>query len=219
MYVSPNVAEEVAKNLSEKAGISLTNKLGKYLGHHLLHRGRRKNAHLELVETVKSRLEGWKTRCSTRAGRLTLAQSMLGSLRIFPMQFERFPAWVHNKLDKTTSCCVWGKQEGARGVHVLSWEMLTLPKHLGGANIRRAQKMSWARLAKLAWRLMHCEGDLWHEVLKPKYGLLMRDGAHFKLKQGSSQVWRDISWGAKLLKQGLRWRVCNGKRVYLWKDV
>lgn len=50
MFLSPNVAVEKAKSLSNKAGIPLTDYLGRYLGYQLLHGGRNKSAHLELVK-------------------------------------------------------------------------------------------------------------------------------------------------------------------------
>src|SRR4051812_1295541 len=104
------------------------------------------------------------------------------------MQFERFPTWATNEIDKASRLCVWGKHGGGRGIHAINWETFTMPKRLGGANIKRAQMMNWALLAKLAWRVMTCEGELWREVLIAKYGVKINDGAHFKNKNRSFQV-------------------------------
>lgn len=48
--------------------------------------------------------------------------------------------------------------------------------------------------AKLAWRMLNCKGELWHEMLKAKYGMLMGDGVHFRAKTRSSQSWRGVIW-------------------------
>lgn len=133
MFFSLNMPVETAVALSEGVGIPRTCHLGKYLGHHLLHHGRNRDAHMDLVELIK-RMEGWKLRCLSRAGRLTLAQSVLGSIPIFYMQMERLSAWVHKELDRAMRRCVWGKRDGSRGVHMLGWEGLTKPKRLGGAS-------------------------------------------------------------------------------------
>lgn len=68
-----NISDLEAKRLSASFGVPLTKKLAKYLGHHVLHRGRNENAHRELVEGVHSQLEEWKIKCLSRAGRLMLA--------------------------------------------------------------------------------------------------------------------------------------------------
>lgn len=83
MLSSSNVHEMEAKRLSELLAISLTVKLGKYLGHHVRHHGRDGEGHRELVERVKDKLDGWKVCCLSRAGKFTLAKSAMSSLPIF----------------------------------------------------------------------------------------------------------------------------------------
>lgn len=114
MFFSLNVPEANAIALSEGVGLPRTCNLGKNLGHHLLHRGRNKDAHVDLVERVKKRLEGWKLRCLSRTRRFTLARSVLGSIPIFHMQMEKLPSWVHKVLDRAMRHCAWGKNDGTR---------------------------------------------------------------------------------------------------------
>lgn len=78
---------------------------------------------MELLKQVQAKFEWWKLNFLSRAGRLTLAQSVLWSLPIFNMQLERLSVWVHKDLDRTMRRCVWGLSNGRRGVHLLSWEM------------------------------------------------------------------------------------------------
>lgn len=70
---SANVDAAEAKRLSDLLGVSATDCLGKYLGHHVLHRGRNSEGHKALVDRVQSKLDGWKTKCLSKASRLTLA--------------------------------------------------------------------------------------------------------------------------------------------------
>src|SRR3954467_9520345 len=128
MLCSANVPHAEAKRLSERLGIPLTDHLGKYLGHRVLHKGRNTEGHKELVERVHKRLDGWKVKCLSRAGRLTLARSVLSSLPIFQMQIEKLPGWVHKALDKAVRSCIWGGYGGKRGVHLINWEKLTKTK-------------------------------------------------------------------------------------------
>lgn len=202
MFCSANVDADEARRLSALVGIPLTENLGKYLGHRMLHRGRNKDGLKELVEKVYRRLEGWKLKCLSRAGRLTLAKSVLASLPIFQMQLEKLPAWVHKNLDKAVRSCIWGGYDGKRGVHLLSWEVLTKAKVDGGANIRRAKEMNWALLAKLAWRTLKCTDQTWRQVIAAKYKVNYADGAHFRGKHCASQVWKGIVWGGCAIEKG-----------------
>lgn len=54
------ILEVEAMRLSSCFGVPLMKKLGKYLGHYVLHQGRNGVANRELVKWVQSRLEGWK---------------------------------------------------------------------------------------------------------------------------------------------------------------
>lgn len=45
VYFSPNIFEPVTLSVSNSMGIPMTSELGYYLGHHILHLGRNKEAH------------------------------------------------------------------------------------------------------------------------------------------------------------------------------
>lgn len=130
-------------------------KVGKYLGHHIAVDGKNKERHKELLQKVHNRIEGWKLKYLSRAGRLTLAHSVVGSLPIFNMQVKRLPTWVHKELDKSMRKCVWGSAEGKRGAPLLDWDCLCKPKELGGANLKSAMDMNRVMMAKLALRLLN----------------------------------------------------------------
>lgn len=116
MLCSNNISTAEAERLSTCFGMPLTKKMGKYLGDHVLSGGRNGDVHKDLVDRVRSRLDGWKMRCLSRAGRITLAQSVLSSLPIFQMQLEWFSCWVHKALDGAMGSCAWAGTETRRGI-------------------------------------------------------------------------------------------------------
>lgn len=119
MFFSHNVHEDVAQQLSAMMGIPMRREAGRYLGHHIVVRGRDREWHRDLLLHIQRRVAGWKLHCLSRAGRLTLAQSVLGSLPMFSMQLEQLPRWVHRDIDKAVRGCIWGSAEGRRAVHLL----------------------------------------------------------------------------------------------------
>lgn len=79
IYFSPNVVgmDDV---LSQATGMTRTKDLGKYLGARLVHRRCNKEMFEELLTRFNNKLSGWKAKCLSFAGRVTLARSVMGSL-------------------------------------------------------------------------------------------------------------------------------------------
>lgn len=208
---------ECARGRSQKTQLYFGNSFEDVAGKiswapHVAH-GKKLKGSYGIIGACTKQVAGLESSLSSRAGRLTLAQTVLGSIPIFQMQFERLPNWVHRELHKAVRSCVWAKHGGGRGMHLTRWETLTTPKSLGGANLKVAETMNWALLAKQAWRLMNCSRENLVEVLKAKYGYSADDSAFFKNKQRSSQKWKGITWGAELLRRGLRWKLKNVRRT------
>lgn len=83
LYCSPKVPSQDAERLSLELGIPQTKDLGRYLGQQLVHSGNNRVAYEQMLQRIQNKLEGWKTKCLSRAGRLTLAHSMLSSIPTF----------------------------------------------------------------------------------------------------------------------------------------
>lgn len=149
-------------------GIPQRREVGKYLGNQIATSSKNMERHRDLLRRVQLKVAGWKTHYLSRAGRLTLAKSVLDSLPVFEMQMEHLPDWVHKELDKAVRRCVWGLDGDRRGVHLLDWMTLCRSKRSGGAGLRPAREINQAMLAKLAWRILSCRGELWREVVCAK---------------------------------------------------
>lgn len=194
MVISSIIQSMEAKRLSTLMGIPVRNKIGKYLGHIIIQDGNNRERHKDILQWIQSRVDGWKLKSLSKAGRLTLAQSVLNSTPIFNMQLERLHNWVHKELDRVSRHCVWGTSKERRAIHLLSREVLSMPKCSGGANLKPAMNMNQVMLAKSAWMVICCPEDPWCVVLRSKYGVRKEDGAFLKMKTKSSSVWRGVVW-------------------------
>lgn len=88
---------------------------------------------LALLQKLNDRLQGWKSRCLSRAGRINLVKAVINSIPIFHMQLERLPRKVHKEFDKAVRRCVGGGEEQRRVIHFTE---------LG--NFVKTQKGEWA---------------------------------------------------------------------------
>lgn len=105
-----------------------------------------------------------------------------------------------------------------RKMHWHRWEILCLPKSMGGMGFRDLKCFNQALLAKQGWRLVSSGPSLLHDVMKARY---FKHSSFMEANRGydPSFSWRSI-WGAKgLLLDGLKWRVGNGSQIKVWEDA
>lgn len=118
IYFSNNVNDEEAKNISSIAAMERTQDLGKYLGVPSIHGRITRNMFASLLERIDSRLEGWKTKFLSFAGRQVLAKFVISSIPYYAMQSTLLPEGICDLINKklgissgvartTTSGCTW----------------------------------------------------------------------------------------------------------------
>jgi hypothetical protein len=78
-------------SLSTQSGLKEAVSLGNYLGVPALGRAPRVQDFQYMIEKVKARLSGWKTRHLSLAGIITLAKSVIQAIPIYPMMSMPIP--------------------------------------------------------------------------------------------------------------------------------
>lgn len=102
-------------------------------------------------------------------------------------------------------------------MHWRSWEWLSTPKQLGGMGFRDLVLFNQAMLGRQCWRLLTDPTSLCARVLKGRY---FPDCDFWDAPQprSSSFTWRSICFGMKLVKEGVRWSIGDGKKIKLLTD-
>lgn len=113
--------EEVTR-ISMEAGIPITDDLGWYLGTQLVHHRHDKVLCNHLIKRYKKKMNGWKAKCLSLAGRIMLANSIITILPVFQMQAALIPTVVTKEMDRAIRRCIWGELEGQQKVHLINWE-------------------------------------------------------------------------------------------------
>jgi hypothetical protein len=90
-------------------------------------------------------------------------------------------------------------------------------KSIGGLGFRDLIMFNKALLTKQGWRLMQNPGSLMAQVLREKY---FPHVSFLSSVVGTrpSFVWRSLFSAIDLLKEGLVWRVGDGKSIHIWND-
>jgi hypothetical protein len=99
----------------------------------------------------------------------------------------------------------------------MSWSKLSLSKAQGGMGFCDLSCFNKAMLAKQVWRLWKTPNSLIAKIMMAKY---FPDDSILEAPLGKkpSFAWRSIHGSRNLLKEGLIWRVGNGKTICIWKD-
>lgn len=201
-FASKNVPYSKIANFASSSGFTYTYNLRKYLGFPLLS-GRVKNTDFNyIVDRINGKLAGWKAKTLNRAGRITLAKSVLTSIPIYSMQNNWIPSGVCNRIDTTVRGFIWGGQHN----HWVKYDVITKLKSRGGLGIRMARETNIALLGKHTWTMMHHPDKLWVNILSTKY---LKNNHILKAKQspGSSYIWSSIIKAMNVLISGFRTRV------------
>jgi hypothetical protein len=111
----------------------------------------------------------------------------------------------------------WGIEEGKKKMHWRSWDWLSTPKSLGGMGFRDLPLFNQAMLAKQAWRLLTDPTSLCARVLKGRY-YPDSDFWSATKPRSASYTWRSILHGRKLLVEGVRWGIGDGRSVRILHD-
>ena len=198
-------------------GIARESRNERYLGLPV-HLGASKKKEFEyLKEKIWQRIQGWKERFLSKAGKEILIKAIAQAIPTYVMGVFKLPFSVCDDLTKLIRNYWWGVERGKRKMHWLSWPKLNRSKQQGGLGFRDMRVFNQALLARQAWRLLEFPDSLVAGVLKARY---YPNGELFDtvFTGNPSSTWSAISHGLELLKKGLIWRVGNGRRIRVWRD-
>lgn len=129
--------------------------------------GRRRGEDFRHIkDQVMSRMEGWMSKCLSRAGRTTLIKLVVQSIPSYAMAAYKLPNSFCSDLDSLVRRFWWsGDVHKARTLALKSWDSLCQPKMHGGLGFKRFKAFNDAFLAKLSWKVAAKENTLWVRVL------------------------------------------------------
>ncbi|KAF7814701.1 reverse transcriptase [Senna tora] len=170
-----------------------------YLGYPLDLGGRISEFKL-FVDKVVSKMEYWKSKLSSKAGKLTLISVICTPLISYYMQCIPFPSKICKDLDKIMRDFFWSSDSQSKGMHMISWDTICKPKVEGGLPVFKTKERNLTFLAKLCWcikqdRELPCVKVTSHYI----------DNPH----QIHSLVQKGIKKGYEILSLGIKKNICS----------
>lgn len=141
----------------------------KYLGLPSFWGRSKSEAYTFLVEKAFRKMQGWKTKLISLAGKETLIKSEVQGIPTYAMACFLLPKKLCAKLDAITRNFWWKGNPEDRGICWNSWESLTTPKSQGGMGFKDYRSFNEAMLARQGWRLLMNPHSYWGRFLKGIY--------------------------------------------------
>ncbi|KAF7817649.1 uncharacterized protein G2W53_031618 [Senna tora] len=197
--------------------MTIWNSPGKYLGLPS-EWGRSKTHALSWIkEKVWQKLQGWKEKLLSDAGKETLIKAVIQAIPSYVMSVIRIPKSFCDSISAMIARFWWSKGNKQRGMHWIKWREIAKRKSAGGLGFRDFNCFKTAMLAKQAWRAQTNPEALWVQTLKSIY-FPDSDFWEAKLKRGSSWMWRSLLEGRDFIKKHVAWLVGSGENINMWFD-
>jgi hypothetical protein len=217
IFFSRNTKPDVKAEILFLAGVSTTQRYERYLGLPALIGRSKVSTFAEIKGQVWERLNGWKEKFLSQAGREILLKAVIQAIPIYTMSVFQLPKTLCKEINSMMGRFWWGSKENETKIAWMSWDRMGRTKDKGGLGYRDLESFNLALLAKQGWRLLQQPDTLLGRIYKEKYfphGNFLESS----LGRRPSYAWRSIWNAKKLLQAGLVWRVGDGRSIKIWGD-
>ncbi|XP_059431505.1 uncharacterized protein LOC132165008 [Corylus avellana] len=189
LFFSWNTSRVAKRAILEASSLPDTQRYDTYLGLPALVGKSRMAAFKRITDRVWKRLQDWKLKFLSQAGKEVLLKAVIQALPTYCMSVFLLPRALCREINSQMRKFWWGHKEND----------------------------SRALLAKQSWRLWNQPDSLVAKIMNAKYypdcSIL-----EAKIGRRPSFAWRSIQSSCELLNEGLIWRVGNGCKINIWKD-
>ena len=122
-----------------------------YLGAPLFLGAARHSLFRRIIDSIKSRLESWKSKLLSFACRLILIKHVLNSIPIHISMIIPLPSKTCLLIERLMRNFLWSSDLERLRSNYVKWETICLPKAKGVLRLRRLKELNDVCFLKLAW--------------------------------------------------------------------
>ncbi|CAM8944548.1 unnamed protein product [Rhodiola kirilowii] len=200
IFFGGNVTVDDRRRICETPGVREVSAMSRYLGLPVAFGHNRTELCKFIVERIWKKVQGWKEKSLSTAGKETLIQAVVQSMPTYAMRCFKIPEKLIKRIVSIVSNYWWSNSKVGRGIYWCKYEKLCEEKLDGGLGFRDLSIFNDALLSKQVWRLMKCPESLVGRLLKMRY---YKETTPINCQLGSrpSFVWRSIWTAGQKIKQ------------------
>jgi len=141
----------------------------KYLGLPLGAYPKRISTWKHVLSQIRGRLNSWKGRLLSLAGRTILIKSVISAIPLYYMSIFCIPKTVARNITAMQSRFLWGGSVDNRKIYWLAWDTVAKAKDRGGLGVGNISAKNKALLFKWIWKLGTNDKASWADFIKAKY--------------------------------------------------
>ncbi|GJV01914.1 RNA-directed DNA polymerase, eukaryota, reverse transcriptase zinc-binding domain protein [Tanacetum coccineum] len=170
-----------------------------------------------LIDAVKNRINDWRNKSLSFAGRLQLISSILSSLQVYWCSLFILPKLICETIDKMVKNFLWAREGNTSGMVSIGWKEVCKPKSQGGLGLKPLCAWNEALMAKHLWNIASNKDSIWVKwinIHKLKGRSFWDDG----VLKGHSWVWAQLLDLRDRIKNYVNVRIGNGSSCNVWFD-
>nr|GEW37595.1 hypothetical protein [Tanacetum cinerariifolium] len=148
----------------------------------------------ELIEKVQARVDDWKNKFLSVAGRLQLIRSVLSSMHIYWASIFILPSHVLSNIEHIMRGFLWCHGSMRKGRAKVAWDVVCLPKDEGG--LGESLWVKWVHVYKLK------DQNFWDIPIRGRM----------------SWGWRKVLQMRPLVREYIGYSIGDGAKASLWFD-
>ena len=170
-----------------------------------------------LIDKVRNRVQDWRNRNLTYAGRLQLIASILSSMQVYWASVFILPKAVIREINKLLKRFLWCQGEVAKGRAKVSWDNICKPKDQGGLGIKNLQIWNEVLIMKHLWNVAAKKDTLWVKWISVEKlkGRSIWEGS---IDKKNSIGWNNILKLREKIRIHVGYKIGNGKSISAWHD-
>ncbi|GJS64451.1 putative reverse transcriptase domain, reverse transcriptase zinc-binding domain protein [Tanacetum coccineum] len=171
-----------------------------------------------LVEKAKNRIEDWKNKSLSFAGRLQLCKSVISSLHVYWASVLIIPKGIIYDIQSLIRGFLWCNGEYKRGKAKVAWDDICLPKCEGGLGLRSLDLFNMALMTTHIWNIVSNKESLWVRWIHT-YKLRNRSFWDLPIKDNVSWGWLKLLQLRVLVRPFFWVKLGNGRDTSVWHDT